>query len=277
MNGKNTSYDPVTAADEAYATGSTAEIFADIRATMGIPLLTSIWRGLADMDDALPKVWSIAKPLYLSGGPERALERVIERVDLPKPEPLTRTQLACVGMTASGLAAAKTVIAAYNRSNGMNMVAFPALSAALGKGAAFSEARMPMPDWSTFPALLPRDQISPDVWAMIERVNTFGSAGPGAFVATLWRHLAHWPELLALAHAGFAPLGKSDAIKAATVQVAEVARDEGERMANPRWRLEGVSDDVRSVVVDYAAKPTHVARMVTMGHALARWLDASVD
>ena len=60
-------------------------------------------------------------------------------------------------------------------------------------------------------------------------------------------------------------------------RLAEVARDEGERMANPRWRLEGVSDDVRSVVVDYAAKPTHVARMVTMGHALARWLDASVD
>ena len=43
-------YDPVTAVDEASATGRTAEIFADIRETMGIPLVTSIWRGLADMD-----------------------------------------------------------------------------------------------------------------------------------------------------------------------------------------------------------------------------------
>ena len=36
------SYDPVTAIDEATATGVTAEIFADIRQTMGIPLITSI-------------------------------------------------------------------------------------------------------------------------------------------------------------------------------------------------------------------------------------------
>jgi hypothetical protein len=277
MSGRDTSYDPVTAADEANATGSIAGIFADIRAMMGLPLLTSIWRGLADMDDALPRVWSVAKPLYTTGGPERALDRVIERVNLPVPEPLTQTQLACVGMSEKDLAAAKMVIAAYNRSNGMNMVALPALTATPGKGTPFEEARKPVPDWATFPALLPRDRIAPDTWAMIESVNTFGSAGPDAFVATLWRHLAHWPGLLALAQAGFAPLGKSGTIKAATIKMAEIAQDEGERMASPRWHLEGVSDGVRQVIVDYAAQPTHVARMVTMGHALAKWLDAPAD
>jgi hypothetical protein len=59
-------YDPVTALDEASATGQAAEIFADIRRTMGIPLVTSIWRGLAGMEDSLSRVWKLAKPIYES-------------------------------------------------------------------------------------------------------------------------------------------------------------------------------------------------------------------
>ena len=60
------SYDPVTAVDESTATGATAEVFADIRETMGIPLVTSIWRGLAGMEDSLHTVWNASKPIYAS-------------------------------------------------------------------------------------------------------------------------------------------------------------------------------------------------------------------
>jgi len=67
MSRTDISYDPVTAMDEASATGETAEIFADIRLTMGIPLITSIWRGLAGMEDSLPVAWAMAKPVFLSG------------------------------------------------------------------------------------------------------------------------------------------------------------------------------------------------------------------
>ena len=37
-------HDPVSAIAEAEATGETAVIFADIRQTMQLPLITSIWR-----------------------------------------------------------------------------------------------------------------------------------------------------------------------------------------------------------------------------------------
>ena len=65
------SYDPVSAIDENEAVGLTADIFLDIRQTMKIPLVTSIWRGLADIDDSLEAVWSMAKPclLYTSPSP----------------------------------------------------------------------------------------------------------------------------------------------------------------------------------------------------------------
>ena len=43
-------HDTVTALSESDATGEVAKIFADIRRTMQIPILTSIWRILADSE-----------------------------------------------------------------------------------------------------------------------------------------------------------------------------------------------------------------------------------
>jgi hypothetical protein len=92
-------YDPVTATDEATATGETAVLFAEIRQIMRIPLVTSIWRGLAGMGDSLRLAWAAAKPIYESGEPERALTRSVAAVGLPRPEPLAPNALACMGLT----------------------------------------------------------------------------------------------------------------------------------------------------------------------------------
>ena len=67
------SYDPVSAIDENEAVGLNADIFLDIRQTMKIPLVTSIWRGLADIDDSLEAVWSMAKPIYQTEKVENCL------------------------------------------------------------------------------------------------------------------------------------------------------------------------------------------------------------
>ena len=65
-------YDPVMAMDEATATGETAVLFSEIRQTMRIPLVISIWRGLAGMGDSLRLAWAAAKPIY---GKRRARAR----------------------------------------------------------------------------------------------------------------------------------------------------------------------------------------------------------
>ncbi len=88
-------HDPVSAIAEAEATGETAVIFADIRQTMQLPLITSIWRTLAGVEGGLRAVWAVAKPLYESGQPDAALFRVFERAVLPVPEPLVPDQLDC--------------------------------------------------------------------------------------------------------------------------------------------------------------------------------------
>lgn len=265
------SYDPVTAVDESTATGATAEIFADIRETMGIPLVTSIWRGLAEMGDSLHTVWNAAKPIYLSGHSERALARVIEQTGLPMAEPLAPTQLACVGIDDAQLDSIRTIVDAYNRSNGMNMVALAALIAP-HSGEREDACRSTKPTWNAFPALMAREALDEDTWDLIRHVNAFGAPSIDAHVATLWRHLGHWPNMLSLIHSAFAPRHADGSVAAATARMVDLTRKEGERMAPWRNAEFALSEQARKTLTDYVTTPTQVVRMVTLGHALARWL-----
>ena len=124
--------DPVSAIAETEATGEVANIFADIRSTMEIPLLTSIWRSLVSVDGGLVATWAAAKPLYLTGQPEAALGRIMGRTTLPVLEPLVPGQLSCAGVLPEELSLVRGIIDAYNRSNRMNMVALTALVATPG-------------------------------------------------------------------------------------------------------------------------------------------------
>ncbi|MEO8003743.1 MAG: hypothetical protein ABI771_02475 [Betaproteobacteria bacterium] len=266
------SYDPVTAVDEASASGQTAAIFADIRETMGIPLVTSIWRGLAGMGDSLSQAWYLAKPIYASGLPEHALRRVVGRASLPFPEPLAPTQLACAGVGERDLEEILTILAAYNRSNGMNLVSLAALITTPDAGSGVGSFPSTTPVWPPLRPLLPREAIHANTWSMVRHVNAFGATSIDAGVATLWRHLAHWPGLLAIVHAAFAPLQVRGTIAAASAQIVAFSLEEGARMAHLRRGEIEMSRQARDTITGYVHSPTQVARMVTIGHALARWL-----
>jgi hypothetical protein len=265
------SYDPVTALDESSATGETARIFADIRETMGIPLITSIWRGLAGMGDSLETVWQAAKPIYLSGRTEPALERVIEQCGLPTAETPAPARLARAGISRAQLESIRTVIDAYNRSNGLNLVALAALTApASGKK---QQGRWrTIPAWGSFPALLAREAIDPQTWDLIRQVNAFGTSGIDAHVATLWRHLGHWPGFLSLVLSEFAPAHADGSIAQAARRMITLAQQEGLRLA--AWRNTDVvlTDQAHRTLTGYVTSPAQVARMVTIGYALAHWL-----
>jgi hypothetical protein len=268
-------YDPVTAIDDSAAVGETALVFSEIRRTMDIPLVTSIWRGLAGMDNSLRLVWDAAKPIYESGEPERALARSITAANLPSPEPLAPTALACIGMTEGDVLTARAVIAAYNRSNGLNLMALAALIAPATResGAALTVASEASPaQWPPLPPLLPREAIAADTWDIIRHVNAFGASDIDAGIATLWRHLAHWPALLALIHCAFAPLQSRSFIDQANAQLVALSEAEGVRMAYRRPTLPTLSPKALATITGYVRSPTQVVRMVVIGHVLAAWL-----
>ena len=216
--------DPVSAIAESEATGEAAEIFADIRATMEIPMLTSIWRTLVAVDGGLRAGWRTVKPLHQTGIPAAALARVIAGAGLPLPQPRID-----VALPSAELAAAQAIVDAYNRSNGMNMIALTAL-VVMPDAAALDDTRAPSPaPWPVLRPLLAADDIDADTWALLQDINRFGG-GTGA-LATLWRHLAHWPGLLAAIQAGFAPLQQSGALREAMQRVHNLGRDEAAGLA----------------------------------------------
>lgn len=266
------SYDPVTAIDETTATGRTAEVFADIRQTMEIPLVTSIWRGLAGMDDSLEATWAVTKPIFESGLPEPALARIVAGADLPRPEPLAPTQLACVGIGEHELADIRAILAAYNRSNGMNLVALAALITPPSADKAANVRPAPAPAWPSLRPLLAREEITAETWEMVRYVNSFGASGIDSGVATLWRHLAHWPGLLAIAYGAFAPLQAQGTIAGASARLVSLALEEAAGMAWLRPATLDLSRQALDTISGYVTSPEQVARMVAMGHALESWL-----
>jgi hypothetical protein len=119
--------------------------------------------------------------------------------------------------------------------------------------------------------LLAADAIDAECWALLRAINTFGG-GSSHGLATLWRHLAHWPGLLALIHAALAPLRQSGALAAAMQRVHERGRAEAAQLAQLRPEALVLPDAARRMIAAYVATPRVVARMVSLGHILGRWL-----
>jgi hypothetical protein len=266
---------PVTALAEKMATGATAAIFAEIRELMQIPLLTSIWRTLVSIDRGLPSVWAATKPIYLTGQPDAALGRLARTDIFPVPATLEAGQLADAGIGAEEMHAALGIIDAYTRSNSLNMMALSGLVLSPVGRRPVEPVPPPEPILPDLPALLEKSEIAPDVWLRLERVNRFGAGANPGQVATLWRHLAHYPGLLHLIDQAFAPTQSDGAIDRAIQEVFDRSQAEGAQLAHFRGDMSAIPGPAIEMVTAYVAGPHGVARMVTMGHGLARWLRQS--
>ena len=264
--------DPVTALPEKMASGPTAAIFGEIREVMQIPLLTSIWRTLVSIDRGLPTVWAATKPIYLSGQPDAALGRLSRADIFPVPAPLGADQLADAGIDAGELRTALGIIEAYTRSNSLNMMALSGLVLSPVGPSPVDSVPPAAPILPNLPDLLEKPEIAPDVWMRLERVNRLGAGAASRSVATLWRHLAHYPRLLRLINHAFAPLQADGTIDRAVQGVFEQSQAEGARLAHLRGDISTIPDPAIKMVAAYVAGPSGVARMATIGHGLARWL-----
>jgi hypothetical protein len=192
--------DPFPAVTEAAAMGETAELFADIRATVGVRVVNLVWRHLATIDGALPWAWSAVKPLYLQGMADRAAVRFRESMSLPVLGSLAGEQPKSVD----------DVLASYDHSNTINLFALGALVAWLRGETAMAESmpetgpRLPAPD-IVLPKLASAEDVAPETWALVLRLNRFGDPRQ-LILASMYRHLAHAPAFLNQLESALAPV-----------------------------------------------------------------------
>jgi hypothetical protein len=182
--------DPFPAVAEASATGEVAELFADIRAVVGVRVVNLVWRHLATIDGALPWAWAAVKPLYLQGMPDQAAVRLQQSMIVPKLASLSGPQPAGVD----------DVLASYDHSNTINLFALGALVAWLRgetakDGIPATGPRLSAPD-VTLPKLNSAEDVSPETWALVLRLNKFGDRPQPLILASMYRQLACAPQFL---------------------------------------------------------------------------------
>ena len=185
---------------EATAMGETADLFADIRATVGVRVVNLVWRHLATVDGALPWAWNAVKPLYLHGMADTAVVRFRKSMTVPRLGSLAGEQPSSVD----------AVLASYDHSNTINLFALGALVAHLrGETAATGTPeqgpRLAAPD-VTLPKLASQGDVAPETWACVLRLNGFGDRPQPLILASMYRHLAHAPVFLAKIEAALAPV-----------------------------------------------------------------------
>jgi hypothetical protein len=253
--------DPFPAVAEAEATGETAALFADIRATVGVRVVNLVWRHLATLDGALPWAWGAVKPLYLLGVADTAAVRFREEMILPKLRTLAGGEPANVD----------AVLASYDHSNTINLFALGALVAWLrgqtaAQGTPEQGPRLPAPD-VILPKLTSQADVSPDTWQRVLRLNHFGDRPQPLILASMYRHLAHAPAFLQRLETVLAPLqadGSLDrAISANRAAAVDRARVLARAISAERPALTDKIEIGVSAFVDHA-----IGKMVTICRAI---------
>jgi hypothetical protein len=216
--------DPFPAVAEASATGETAALFADIRATVGVRVVNLVWRHLATLDGALPWAWSAVKPLYLDGLPDQAARRFRETMAIPR----------LASLAGDAPASVDAVLASYDHSNTINLFALGALVVWLSGETAGPTppggARLPTPD-VTLPPLASEADVSPEIWALVQRLNRFGDRPQPLILASMYRHLAHAPAFLRRVEAALAPVQADGSLDRAIAANRAAAHEAARRLA----------------------------------------------
>lgn len=216
--------DPIAAIAEADAVGEIAAIFADIRTVYRVGAVNLVWRHLATLPGALPLVWSLVRPAYVDGSVARAASALRTGLVLPALPVLPDQVFAAAGLLPSDLGAIRAVLAGYHRTNAMALVALTAARqhlagasrppAAPPAGTPEQEPEVPLP------RLLSLTDMAPEVAAVVLALNRIGADREQPLLASMYRHLAHWPPVLALSWTLLAPVPDLQAVTRSAMAAA---------------------------------------------------------
>ena len=180
---------------EASAPPAIAELYGDIRAVLGVPMVNLIYRHIATIPNGLAWAWSALRSHIISSELEPLVETLLrDTADAPWPgrSPLGRLPVARGAEIA-------TVVDWYNRGNAINLITLLALKNAIV--AVSQDDLPPAPARTVLTEALPAPVPLVDLdGALRERVRATaqrqGLLATGV-TPTMYLHLARWPEVLA--------------------------------------------------------------------------------
>jgi len=268
MNG--TSGDPVATISESGAQGEIAELYADIRATLGVPVVNLIWRHLAVMPGGLSWAWQSLKPLYEAGRIDQEADALRNSLALPSLPGFSRAVLISAGLEDADISRIMMILKSYERSNAMNMIALSALLAGLEGTVDSSPSGLASGTSGSgvdgeMPPLLGLDAMAPHVRDVVIALNTIG--GRSEILASMYRHLANWPPYLSLIHTLLAPVEAEGRSEDIILSVVAEGRQRGNIVAAGLAVPENVVDaavrtEMREAISTFVAGP--IGKMITL-------------
>lgn len=223
---------------EADATGEIAALYADIRQTLGVPLVNLIWRNLATIPGALDWAWTTLKPVYEDGSIQAEARALRIGQSLPEVAVLSPSALSDAGLSVADLTTIETILDSYERSNPLNLVAIGALLVLLQGKFDDAPATTPAdrvaepPVAGGLPSLLSLDEMVTETAELARAVNALGARGRTHIMVSMPRHLAHWPAYLDLYRSVIAPLDDDGRLAASIDAVIADGRSRGALLAS---------------------------------------------
>lgn len=190
---------------ESEAVGRVAAIYGEIKRLQGVPMLALIFRHMATLPGALEWSWDILRPVMQTGFLQDRAWELMGSVRLPAVVPISMTARRTVGMTAADDMFIANVLAAFNRTNAVNVVALHCLEKHLMSpgvigGEIQRERRWsPPPSLPALPPMVDPADMCPELRAAIsELFHRDGTRYRGIW-PSLYRYFARVPAYLAFA------------------------------------------------------------------------------
>lgn len=275
------SIDPIPSVNEAEATGEIAELYADIRQTLGMSFVNLIWRNIATIPTGLRWTWQTIKPLYANGAVYSQAQALRDAQDLPPIPRFSEAVLRSVGIDTDEQAAIRATLLAYDHGNALNIVSISAVVSRLNGETpprcpeVARQGVQPSPPATPVPTMLSLDQMPSHVAELVQTVNLIGARGKARDVqVSLPKNLAHWPGFLALYFSALQPLHDDGTLFAVIDAVIQDARRRGHEISGALGHT-GLPDPETATAVKAALEnfiQNAIGRMIPVVNLLLRMM-----
>ncbi|MBL8643615.1 MAG: hypothetical protein JNK21_06765 [Rhodospirillaceae bacterium] len=199
---------------ESEASGPIAAIYGELRLRLGVPMVNLIFRHMAAVPGCLEWAWSVIAPVYTTGRVLEAAGHLSDAQSLPSIA-FTAADALASGLDGPARAAVRATCAAYGRANPANLLAIDVLKLSMDAVAgAATPRRYPIPPPAAalpqalgpLPPMADLKTLAPGTMSLLRALALQVHGTDGPTIPSFYRHLAAWPEFLALLHRSLAPV-----------------------------------------------------------------------
>ena len=193
---------------EEDAKGNIALIYSDLRKSLNIEVVNTIWRYLATIDGGLEWVWESSKTLYMSGKLEKVQPQIIENIQIQGLPQIPNHILKSLNITKEEKLEILNIINKYNIGNSKNLIGLSSFLKAYDKNIFLKdntliESKISQNDISNLISIETLASIN-SLSKMLINTNNYIPFPPGLYV-----ELAKWPSFLSLIWGMFSGLEES--------------------------------------------------------------------